>query len=76
MPLADRIIPGVGKIAVLRANAIGDLLLALPALEALQAAYPLQLHGRWAAASGAGEDGLRFLLVYTPAGNCGRGGSG
>lgn len=34
------IVPGVHKIAVLRANAIGDFLLALPALEALRATYP------------------------------------
>jgi ADP-heptose:LPS heptosyltransferase len=33
-------IPGVTKIAVLRANAIGDFVLALPALEALHEAYP------------------------------------
>lgn len=30
----------VGKIAVLRANAIGDFIFALPALDALRAAYP------------------------------------
>jgi ADP-heptose:LPS heptosyltransferase len=32
--------PGVRKIAVLRANGIGDLVFALPALDALRAAYP------------------------------------
>ncbi len=35
-PLLD----GVSKIAVLRANAIGDFVFALPALDALRAAYP------------------------------------
>jgi len=37
--VGDRI-PGVERIAVLRANAIGDLIVALPALTALRAAYP------------------------------------
>src|SRR5439155_12340988 len=32
--------PGVEKIAVLRANALGDFIFALPALDALRAAYP------------------------------------
>jgi ADP-heptose:LPS heptosyltransferase len=39
LPTADRV-PGVQKIAVLRANALGDLIFILPALEALQGAYP------------------------------------
>ena len=34
------IVPGVRKIAVVRANAIGDFIFSLPALEALRAAYP------------------------------------
>jgi ADP-heptose:LPS heptosyltransferase len=34
------IVPNVERIAVLRANALGDLVVALPALEALRAAYP------------------------------------
>jgi ADP-heptose:LPS heptosyltransferase len=34
------LVPDVRKIAVLRANGIGDFIFALPALEALRAAYP------------------------------------
>ena len=41
----------VGKIAVLRANRVGDLIFALPALEALRARFPaaeiVLLGGRW-----------------------------
>ncbi|MBV9228743.1 MAG: glycosyltransferase family 9 protein [Chloroflexi bacterium] len=37
--IAERI-PDVHKIAVLRANALGDFIFTLPALEALRAAYP------------------------------------
>ncbi|TNH30345.1 glycosyltransferase family 9 protein [Micromonospora orduensis] len=34
------LVPGVRRIAVLRANALGDFVFALPALDALRAAYP------------------------------------
>jgi hypothetical protein len=34
------LLAGVQRIAVLRANALGDFIVALPALEALRAAYP------------------------------------
>lgn len=34
------VVPGVSRIAVLRANGVGDLVFTLPALEALRAAYP------------------------------------
>jgi ADP-heptose:LPS heptosyltransferase len=37
---SGRPVPGVERIAVLRANALGDTVVALPALEALRAAYP------------------------------------
>lgn len=38
--VAAGLVPEVRKIAVLRANAIGDYLFTMPALEALRAAYP------------------------------------
>jgi ADP-heptose:LPS heptosyltransferase len=38
--MALPLLPGVEKIAVVRANAIGDFIFALPALDALRAAYP------------------------------------
>src|SRR4029453_5384816 len=34
------LVQGVGKLAVLRANAIGDYLVSLPAIQGLRAAYP------------------------------------
>jgi ADP-heptose:LPS heptosyltransferase len=37
---AQGLVQGVRKIAVLRANAVGDFVFALPALQALRAAYP------------------------------------
>jgi ADP-heptose:LPS heptosyltransferase len=40
MPLAYPPEPGVERIAVLRANALGDLMFTMPALYALRAAYP------------------------------------
>jgi ADP-heptose:LPS heptosyltransferase len=39
-PLSGALVPEVRKLAVLRANALGDLVVTLPALEALRAAYP------------------------------------
>jgi len=39
LPHYDKV-PGVHKIAVLRANALGDFIFTLPALEALRTAYP------------------------------------
>jgi len=43
------LVPDVERIAVLRGNALGDLVVALPALDALRAAYPraeITLFGR------------------------------
>ena len=37
---AGEVVPGVRRIVVLRANGIGDFVVAVPALEALRAAYP------------------------------------
>ncbi len=37
---AGALVPGVERIAVLRANLLGDLVMTLPAFEALRAAYP------------------------------------
>lgn len=39
LPVGERV-PDVRRIAVLRSNSIGDFVLALPALDALRAAYP------------------------------------
>ena len=39
------LVKDVHKLAVLRANAIGDYLVSLPAIEALRAAYPAA--GAW-----------------------------
>lgn len=39
-PRLPEVVPGVRRLGVLRANALGDFILAMPALEALRAAYP------------------------------------
>jgi ADP-heptose:LPS heptosyltransferase len=39
-PSAGRLVKGVERIAVLRANLLGDLVMTFPALEALRSAYP------------------------------------
>jgi ADP-heptose:LPS heptosyltransferase len=55
------LVEGVHKLAVLRANAIGDYLVSLPALEALRAAYPaaelVLLGSGWHASFLAGRPG-------------------
>lgn len=69
MPQHDSI-PDVHKIAVLRANGLGDLIFALPALEALRAAYPgaeIVLLGReWHAALMTGRPGPIDRVVVVP----------
>ncbi len=63
-------LPGVGKIAVLRANAIGDFVFALPALHALRAAYPraeiVLLGLPWHAAFLEGRAGPVDRVVVVP----------
>ena len=65
------VVPEVGRIAVLRANALGDLIVALPALEALRAAYPRSeitlLAGDWHAEFLAGRPGPVDHCVPVPA---------
>lgn len=69
-PLGERV-PGVRRIAVLRANAIGDFIFTLPALASLRAAYPeaeiVVLLGRpWHAAFLAGRPGPVDRVVVIP----------
>jgi len=61
---------GVRKIAVLRANALGDFIFALPALEALRAAYPraeiVLLAKKWHATFLEGRPGPVDRVVVVP----------
>lgn len=65
------LVPGVRRIAVLRANSIGDFVLSLPALAALRAAYPAaeitvlgrRLHVDWL----SGRPGPWDRVVAVPA---------
>lgn len=65
-----RLVPGVERIAVLRANAIGDWIFALPALDALRAAYPhaeiVLLGAPWHACFLAGRPGPVDRVVVVP----------
>ena len=62
--------PDVHKIAVLRVNALGDFIVALPAIEALRAAYPeaeiVLLAGAWHAAFLRGRPGPVYPVVVLP----------
>lgn len=64
------VIPNVKKIAVVRANALGDFIFALPALTALKAAYPdahLSLLGKdWYAAFLYGRPGPVDRVIVIP----------
>jgi len=63
-------LPAIGKIAVLRANRIGDFVVTLPALAALRAAYPhaeiVLLGRRWHADFLAGRPGPIDRVVPIP----------
>jgi ADP-heptose:LPS heptosyltransferase len=64
------LVPGVHRIAVLRANGLGDFIVAVPALQALRTAYPdarITLIGRpWHAALLAGRPGPWDEVVVAP----------
>jgi ADP-heptose:LPS heptosyltransferase len=64
------LVEGVRKLAVLRANAIGDYLVSLPALEALRAAYPaaelVLLGSGWHASFLAGRPGPVHRCLPVP----------
>jgi ADP-heptose:LPS heptosyltransferase len=66
----NAVVDGVEKIAVLRANALGDLVLAMPALEALRRTYPgarLTLLGTgWHARFLAGRPGPVDEVIALP----------
>ena len=70
MAAYGRLIPGVRKIAVLRANAIGDYVFCLPALTALRVAYPradiLLLGKSWHVELLAGRPGPIDRVVQVP----------
>jgi ADP-heptose:LPS heptosyltransferase len=66
------LVPHVRRIAVLRANSLGDFVFALPALDALRAAYPgaelVLLGAPWHRAALAGRPGPVDRVLVVPAG--------
>src|SRR5690348_10416996 len=70
LPIPYPAVPEVRKIAVLRANALGDFIVTLPALEALRAAYPgaeiVLLAKPWHAALLEGRPGPVDRVVIVP----------
>jgi ADP-heptose:LPS heptosyltransferase len=64
------LVPDIHKIAVLRANGLGDFIFALPALEALRVAYPeaeiVLLAKKWHANFLANRPGPIDLLASYP----------
>lgn len=68
--MSGEVLPSVRKIAVLRANAIGDFIVTLPALEALREAYPeaevVLLGKEWHAEFLAGRPGPVDRVVVVP----------
>jgi ADP-heptose:LPS heptosyltransferase len=66
-----RLVPDVRRIGVLRANALGDFIFVLPALEALRAAYPeaelVLLGAPWHATALSGRPGPVDRVMVVPA---------
>jgi ADP-heptose:LPS heptosyltransferase len=69
--MSARLVPDVRRIAVLRANALGDYMFVLPALESLRAAYPaaelVLLGAPWHAAALTGRPGPVDRVLVVPA---------
>src|SRR5690606_9642641 len=73
--MPDDLVPEIRKIAVLRANGLGDFIFSLPAFEALRAAYPraeIVLLGKpWHHRFLEGRPGPIDRVVAIPAGGLG-----
>lgn len=71
LPVLGKLVARVRRIAVLRANSIGDFVLVLPALAALRAAYPAAeityLGGEWHRSWLTGRPGPWDRVVCVPA---------